>query len=145
MAIYIIEENHLGQVTQQAFNSMPTLAIPILRQKCVAHPSAKDNQTDRCVGSGDQHKDHHMVYLPENTERPASDIQRMIGGAGTVKKNMLSMNIVMAGSILAVSDKADFTRRGAAAKTVSIIAMKWVMALPGSRIVICIIDTSLIQ
>ena len=35
MAIYIIEENHLGQVTQQAFNSMPTMAIPHTTAKSV--------------------------------------------------------------------------------------------------------------
>ena len=32
---YIIEENHLGQVTQQAFNSMPTMAIPHTTAKSV--------------------------------------------------------------------------------------------------------------
>ena len=49
------------------------------------------------------------------------------------------MNMVMAVRVMLPPDTAAFTSSGMAAKTAIIIPIKWVRALPGSLIVICIV------
>ena len=57
---------------------------PYYGKKCVAQLSAEDDQTDRCIGTCDQHKDHHMIDLTKDTQRLTTDIQRVISGACSI-------------------------------------------------------------
>ena len=51
---------------------------------------------------------------------------------------MLAMKMAMAMKCSPPEDTPAFTSSGTAANTASIMPMKWVIALPGSLIVICI-------
>ena len=59
---------------------------PYGSQKGIAGFTAKDNQADRRVGAGNQHKNHHVVQLAENAQGFPGEIQRVVGCAGAVEQ-----------------------------------------------------------
>lgn len=61
------EENHFGQVIQQAFRIMPEQGkTPNDGKQGVTKLPAKDSQADRGIGTGDQYKNHHVINLTED-------------------------------------------------------------------------------
>ena len=57
---------------------------PHKSQERISLAAAQHDETYRRVGTGDQNKDHHMVYFPENAQSPSFQIDCVIGGACTV-------------------------------------------------------------
>ena len=57
---------------------------PDKSQQCISQLTALHNETHRCVRTGDQYKDHHMIQLPEDPETFTGEVHGMISGAGTV-------------------------------------------------------------
>ena len=47
----------------------------------------ENHQADRCVGSGNQDVDHHMVNLPEHLVHSRGDVQGMVGGACRIEQH----------------------------------------------------------
>ena len=66
---------------QHARNRNP----PDQGQHGVAHVAAQHDQAYRCVGAGDENKNHHMVQLAENTQVPSGEVYGVIGGACAVE------------------------------------------------------------
>lgn len=49
--------------------------------------TAKNDEAYRRIGTGNQHKDHHVIDSLEDAQALAGDIDCVIGGAGAVKQN----------------------------------------------------------
>jgi hypothetical protein len=77
-----------------------------------------------------------MVKLSEDPQGFAADIERVVSGACAVQQDHADTE--RASTALLPEERAAFINKGAAAKTAIIIPIKCVIALPGSRIVICI-------
>ena len=88
MPIYIIEENHFGQVIQQALMRMPTAAIdPDNETHQRTYAVTERHHAERRVGSGDQDKNHEMVHFLQNPVDPGGNIKGMIECAGSVEQD----------------------------------------------------------
>ena len=59
----------------------------VQRQKPVTGVIFKDDQANRCVSSGNQDENHHVVDLPQNFINVLGNIKGMVGRAGSVEQN----------------------------------------------------------
>ena len=57
---------------------------PDKSQQRISQLTAQYNEAHRCVRTGNQYKDHHMIQLPEDPETFTGEVHGMISGAGTV-------------------------------------------------------------
>lgn len=62
-------------------------SAPYQSQKRIADGIPKRNDTDRSVASGNEDKNHHMVYFPKDSIDLFGNIKGMVGSAGTIEQD----------------------------------------------------------